>query len=231
MPSAVTVLSPDYLVFADVDETLINCKSMFDFLDHYLTGRYGDEGAGRAAGVRADLLGRAARGVPRAATNRTYYRAFAGEDAARVARWGETWFAERSAQDGFWIAPTARALARHVAAGAALVLVSGSFPALLDPVAQAVGAAHVVCTTPEVRDGILTGALAAAPVIGEGKRHAVRSLLARYPEVVTDDCFAYGDHASDLPMLAEVGHPVVVGEDPVLIAELPRAGRLGAGDH
>ncbi len=25
------------------------------------------------------------------------------------------------------------------------------------------------------------------------------------------DCFAYGDDLSDLPMLLEVGHPVVVG--------------------
>lgn len=31
-------------------------------------------------------------------------------------------------------------------------------------------------------------------------------------------CVAYGDHASDLPMLDAVGHAVVVGDDPVLIA-------------
>ncbi|MET9171844.1 hypothetical protein ABZX64_12410 [Streptomyces misionensis] len=32
---------PAYLVFSDVDETLITAKSMLDFLDHYFPHRYG----------------------------------------------------------------------------------------------------------------------------------------------------------------------------------------------
>lgn len=33
-----TLQQPAYLVFSDVDETLITCKSMFDFLRFQLTG-------------------------------------------------------------------------------------------------------------------------------------------------------------------------------------------------
>jgi HAD superfamily hydrolase (TIGR01490 family) len=225
-PSAEPTLPPpSRLVFTDVDETLIDCKSMFDFLDHYLTEHYGAEGANRAGRVRAELLARAARGVPREETNRVYYRAWAGEPAVRVAESGERWFARRAADRSFFLAGTRAALLEHRAAGAALVLVSGSFPAVLDPLARAIGARHVLCTRPEERAGRLTGAIVGEPMIGAGKGTAVRDLLAAYPMVDPADCFAYGDHISDLPMLAEVGHPVLVGENSELLARLPRPRR------
>ncbi|WP_330301287.1 HAD family hydrolase [Streptomyces sp. NBC_00503] len=219
---------PTRLVFSDVDETLINCKSMFDFLDYYLTGRYGDRGAATARSVRETLLAQAASGVPRERTNRTYFRAWAGESAAEVRRWGQRWFAERSAEPSFYLAATREALRGHRAQGAAVVLVSGSFPALLDPIAADVGAAHVVCTVPQSRGGVLTGEIVGEPVIGEGKSVAVRELFGRYPQLDPAECFGYGDHISDLPMLAAVGHPVVVGGSAALLARLPAARRLAA---
>ncbi|MFD8756934.1 HAD family hydrolase [Kitasatospora sp. NPDC059577] len=213
---------PDRLAFSDVDETLIDCKSMFDFLDHYLGVRYGPPGVRRGRRVREEITALAAAGSPRERNSRTYYREWAGEPAGDVAAAGRAWFAERSAQAGFWIAPVRDALARHRAAGGAVVLVSGAFPAILDPIAERVGAAHLVCSRPEVRGGVLTGELVGEPVIGEEKRRAVRALFAAHPHVDPADCHGYGDHASDLPMLTEVGHPVVVG-DPRLAELLPGA--------
>jgi len=200
------------LVFTDVDETLIGCKSMFDFLDYYLAGRYGAAGRHRAGVVWADIRARAAAGVPRGETNRAYYRTLAGEPAGAVARWSERWFADR-VRGRFYVRTTRAALREHLAGGAVLVLVSGSFPALLDPIARDVGAAHVLCTRPEIRAGTYTGEIVGSPMIGEGKRAAVRALLDRYPAVDPAGCFGYGDHVSDLPMLEEVGHPVMVGPD------------------
>ncbi|MEU9072189.1 HAD-IB family hydrolase [Streptomyces sp. NPDC048109] len=219
-----TPLPPSRLVFSDVDETLIDCKSMFDFLDHYLSEHYGSDGADRAGRVRAELLARAARGVPREETNRAYYRAWAGEPVTRVAESGERWFARRSADPSFFLAGTRAALLEHRAGGAALILVSGSFPAVLDPLARAIGARHVLCTRPEERGGRFTGAIVGQPMIGVDKGTAVREVLAAYPTVDPADCFAYGDHVSDLPMLAEVGHPVLVGDRRELLARLPGAG-------
>ena len=202
---------PARLVFSDLDETLIDCKSMFDFLDFYLGGRHGPQGAERARGLREELAARTAAGMPREEANRRYYRVWAGEPADLVAESGRRWFAERSGSAGFYIAATRAALLRHRAAADLVVLVSGSFPAVVEPVAADVGAAQVLCSRPEVRGGVFTGELVGAPVIGEEKRRAVRAVLDAHPQIDPADCYGYGDHVSDLPMLAEVGHPVLVG--------------------
>ncbi|MFD0503562.1 HAD family hydrolase [Streptomyces chiangmaiensis] len=167
------------------------------------------------------------RGERRESLNRTYFRSWRGEAEREVTAWGRRWFAERSQEPGgFFLPGTLAALRGHVADGAMLVLVSASFPALLAPIAEAVGASEVACTRPVVRGGRFTGELLGPPMAGTAKWNAVRTVLARHPEVAAADCYGYGDHVSDLPMLAEVGHPVVVGRSPELTRLLPGAGRL-----
>ncbi|MFJ1967242.1 HAD family hydrolase [Streptomyces sp. NPDC087903] len=217
---------PVYLVFSDVDETLIHCKSLLDFLDHYFAERHGSRGRRHAAGVRARLAAATAAGMARDEANALYYRAWRGEPVADVWWAGRRWYADRRATGGFFVDATRAALRRHRADGAELVLVSGSFGAVLDPLAEECAAAHVLCTLPEVVDGVLTGEVVGEPVIGEGKRRAVRALLARHPHVDPADCHAYGDHVSDLPMLLEVGHPTVVGESTDLLERLRAARRM-----
>lgn len=221
-----TVNRPARLVFSDVDETLIAQKSMLDFLAYYFGGTDGARGARLAARVRRDLFRRTAAGASREAMNRLYYRTWEGESAARVARWARAWYAERSRAPGFYLADVRRALERHRDAGDTVILVSGSFPAVLAPIAAEVGAARLLCSVPATRDGVLTGGLVGDPCIGEAKRAAVRDALRRCPGVDPARCYAYGDHLSDLPMLAEVGHPVVVGGSAELMARLPRARAL-----
>lgn len=201
---------PERLVFCDVDETLVRCKSLVDFLGFYFEGRYGPEGTRRADGVIRDLSARAALGIPREQLNREYYRTWRGQPLGEVEAWGRHWFAERSTAADFYASGTADALRRHRRDGAVIVLVSGSLPALLDPIAQAVGAGHVLCCRQQRCGRVLTGELLGPPVIGEEKARLVRHLLARYPRVDPADCFGYGDDPSDLPMLGEVGHPVMV---------------------
>ncbi|MFD9517047.1 HAD family hydrolase [Streptomyces sp. NPDC059979] len=222
--------SRSYLVFADVDETLIHCKSMFDFLRYHLTGRRGAAGTAEHDRLLAGFRQAADAGTPREQINRAYYAAYAGESAATIAAWGERWFADRAA-DGLFIDTTRDALRAHREAGAEIVLVSGSFPACLDPIARAVGAGHLLCSRPLVEadgpdgpdgpggGGTYTG-LIETPMIGAQKAVAVRRFLAARPEIDPRDCYAYGDHPSDLPMLECVGHPVAVGDDPALRALL-----------
>lgn len=214
---------PARLVFCDVDETLISVKSAFDFLAYYFRGTRGTRGARLAADVQQDLSRRTSAGAPREAMNRLYYRTWAGEPAARVAELAEAWYAERSGAPGFYLAATRRALELHRDAGDTVILVSGSFPAVLAPIAAEVGATRLLCSVPGMHDGVLTGHLVGDPCIGEAKRTAVRDTLRRCPDVDPARCYAYGDHVSDLPMLAEVGHPVIVGGSPELTARLPRA--------
>lgn len=216
--------SRPYLVFADVDETLINCKSMFDFLRYQLTIRYGADGVVDYGRLHEGFQRAAREGAAREDINRAYYAAYEGDSAATIAALGERWFTERDTA-GLFIEETRRELADHRAAGAEVVLVSGSFPACLDPIARAVGAAHVLCTRPLVERGRYTGRIG-TPMIGAHKADAVRDLLATRPDIDPRDCYAYGDHPSDLPMLDSVGHPVAVGDDPVLQAHLDDRARM-----
>ncbi|WP_262056976.1 HAD family hydrolase [Streptomyces sp. STR69] len=216
---------PTHLVFCDVDETLIHCKGLLEFLDHYFAERHGPHGRRHAAGVRAQLAAVTAAGGGRDEANALFYRAWRGEPLAEVRRSGRRWYAVRRSAGGFFVDATRTALRRHRAQGAELALVSGSFAAVLDPLAEECGAAHILCTRPVVADGVLTGEVTGAPMIGEGKRRAVRALLARHPHVDPADCHAYGDHVSDLPMLLEVGHPTVVGESAALLEGLRAARR------
>ncbi|MCX4593253.1 MULTISPECIES: HAD family hydrolase [Streptomyces] len=217
---------PHTLVFSDVDETLITCKSLFDFLVYYRQQRYGPTATAGATALRAELAARAAAGEPRELLNRAYFRAWQGELVSEVTAWGRRWFAERAREGGFFRTETLAALRCHLADGAAVVLVSGSLSAVLEPIAEAIGAAEVVCARPAAHGGRFTGELLGPPMIGTAKREAVRAVLDRYPQVAVADCYGYGDHVTDLPMLTEVGHPVVVGGSPELLRLLPRRCRV-----
>ncbi|MCU7821871.1 HAD family hydrolase [Kitasatospora sp. DSM 101779] len=205
--------------FFDVDETLVRVKSMFHFLEFYLRRR--GEPEGTFARLTADLRAAAAAGTPRQAVNRAYYRLYAGESAERLAAAGEAWF-ERSVEDDLFVPETVAAAERHRAAGDALVLVSGSFFACLDPIAAQLRADWTVGTRPVVRGGRLTGEVV-VPVIGEVKGR-VASAVAGVRGLDLARCAAYGDHSSDIPLLATVGRPVAVGDDPVLTAHAELAG-------
>ncbi len=204
---------PTRLVFCDVDETLIRCKSACDFLHFYFAGRFGPDGALRAAEITASLTAQAAQGVPREKLNAVYHRAWRGRPVAEVEDWARRWYATRSSAEDFYLPATLAALRAHRAAGAGIVLVSGAFPAVLVPIGEAVGARHVLGARLERCGRMLTGGLIGPPVIGEAKLSLVEKLLADHPHIDPADCWAYGDHPSDLPMLRAVGHAVMVGPE------------------
>jgi HAD superfamily hydrolase (TIGR01490 family) len=204
------------IAFFDVDETLIDLKSMFSFLEFHLA----DPARYRAA--EDALTGAARAGVPREETNRAYFRNYAGADAASVAADGRRWFARELSRAGFFHPRLVRELRRLQAGGYRTALVSGSFRACLEPIAEHLGVDHVLCSEPEVVAGRYTGEVLST-VIGEGKAEAARALM-RAAGARPEDCAAYGDHASDLPLLTSVGTAGVVGDDPVLTAHAARRG-------
>ncbi|MDX3455656.1 HAD-IB family hydrolase [Streptomyces sp. ME02-8801-2C] len=204
--------------FFDVDETLITTKSMISFLAFHWD-REGRDPADLTA-ARATLGGRLRAGVPREQVNREYYRLLRGTREADLEESGGRWFA-RERLRGLFHPPVRDALRRHARAGDLTVLVSGSFAACLAPISRSVGADLLVCTTPEVVDGVLTGEVAGRPMIGEAKAQATRRIMTAL-RLAPEECFAYGDDASDLPLLTGVGHPVVVGTDPTLTSHVHR---------
>lgn len=207
---------PQRAAFFDVDETLITSKSMFDFLRFWLA-RSGDDGRTYRQ-LAEQRRARARSGVPRTEINREYYRGFAGEFYEDVMAAGRAWYDDYRARPDAFVAAAVHAAIAHRATGDVIVLVSGSFRACLGSFAADLGAHKVLCSEPLVgQDGQLTGEIV-RPMIGEAKGDAVAETLARL-ELRGADCFAYADHSSDLAMLTAVGHPRVVGDDPMLTAE------------
>ncbi len=115
-----------------------------------------------------------------------------------------------------------RLIEQHREAHRATYIVSASPVELVEPLARALGMTAGIGTRSEIVDGTYTGELTGPFCYGEGKVEAIRE-LARWEGFDLDQCWAYSDSASDLPMLQAVGHPVAVNPD----AKLERV----AGQH
>jgi HAD-superfamily subfamily IB hydrolase, TIGR01490 len=108
-------------------------------------------------------------------------------------------------------AEAAELIALHRAAGDEVVVVSASGSEVVGPISAMVGADRYVATEMAVEDGRYTGEIAYY-CYGEEKA-AAAAAIARERGYRLEDCFAYTDSITDLPLLEAVGHPVVVNPD------------------
>jgi HAD superfamily hydrolase (TIGR01490 family) len=153
--------------------------------------------------------------MSRGAFNRVFYRNYRGLEAARVRALAEEVFTTVMQPRLY---PAARAaIAAHRARGERVVLVTGSIDFLIAPLARHLGvdAANTIAVTLAEENGRFTGELTGPPLSDEGKARAVRAYAAR-EGVDLAAATAYGDSGADLPMLAAVGHAVVVNPKPKL---------------
>lgn len=218
--------APRSAAFFDVDETLTTVKSMIAFLE------YDWAAIGRPAADVEDAkrrLREVAARTSREEANRAYYRLYAGRSAAELVARGREWFGHELAGGGLFNPSVLGGFERHRRRGDLTVLVSGSFPACLDPIAAHIGAELTIGTMPEVVDGVYTGEVD-VPMIGQAKAAAARRVLSAH-RIEPRHSYAYADHESDLPLLREVGIPTMVGDDPVLLGHARREhwGRLPGG--
>lgn len=208
----------EYIVFADVDDTLIRYKSMIAFMEYFLyRAPFASSPAAEAKRKEAAAL-KAMRSptADRAVLLQRYYEMFRGITREELQQAARRWVLEVMQRGDLFVPSIHREILEHKARNAEIVLVSGSFHEVLDPIGAEVGADHLLCTELEVVDGVYTGAML-QHVIGEGKWEVIRRYLEGRGEVKLEDCYAYGDHLSDLCVLEKVGHPVVVGDSPTLI--------------
>lgn len=194
-------------VFFDVDDTLISVKSMLSFQDFWYD-KYDDAQAREM--YYADLRQFMHANACWEDLNRRYYGHFAARKVAEVRACGEEWFAKMhgSLRDFFHPLPLAE-LRSHQREGREVVFVSGSFPALLRPIARHLNVQQILGTTMEIVGGCYTGRILEPQTIGEGKADAIRIFLNALGGSAAD-CYAYGDDVSDIPMLQSVGNPTVV---------------------
>lgn len=104
---------------------------------------------------------------------------------------------------------------QHRDAGRPVVLATTTPYDLVKPFADALGLDGVVATTYAVGDDgdTYTGGLAGPFTWATGKLGAVRTYAAEHG-LDLDESYAYSDSVYDTPLLAAVGHPVVVNPDP-----------------
>jgi len=98
------------------------------------------------------------------------------------------------------------------AAGHDIVYVSGALDFVVARLAAHLGGGEVIANRLEMKDGIATGKLKKPVVAGPEKARLVRE-HARERGYDLEECFAFSDSYSDVPMLSVVGHPAAVNPD------------------
>jgi HAD superfamily hydrolase (TIGR01490 family) len=96
--------------------------------------------------------------------------------------------------------------------GHEVVIVSGALDFLMRLLAEHLGATDVIANRLEIKDRFATGKLLRPVVAGPEKARLIRE-HARSRGHDLDECFAYSDSYSDVPMLSVVGHPAAVNPD------------------
>jgi HAD superfamily hydrolase (TIGR01490 family) len=111
------------------------------------------------------------------------------------------------------IYPAAKSLVqKSIEAGHRVVLVSGALEVIVERLARHLGAHEVIANRLELKNHVCTGKLLKPVVAGPEKARLIRD-HARAHGHDLDDCFAFSDSYSDVPMLSVVGHPAAVNPD------------------
>jgi HAD superfamily hydrolase (TIGR01490 family) len=108
-------------------------------------------------------------------------------------------------------------IAEHRANGDEVVVLSASGLEVVEPIAALVGADRCLATRMGVADGRYTGVIDYY-CYGAEKAQAARQIAAEQGYRL-EDCRAYSDSITDLPLLEAVGHPTVVNPDRALRRE------------
>jgi HAD superfamily hydrolase (TIGR01490 family) len=96
--------------------------------------------------------------------------------------------------------------------GHQVIIVSGALDFLMQLLADHLGATGIIANRLEIKDRFATGKLLRPVVAGPEKARLLRE-HARAAGHDLDECFAYSDSYSDVPMLSVVGHPAAVNPD------------------
>jgi HAD superfamily hydrolase (TIGR01490 family) len=197
--------------YFDVDGTLVRTNLVQPTLYYLL-----NQGTPVQTTVR---LGKALLKAPRMAYaefldrrtfNELLYSAYAGMSEDRLAVLADEVFDSVLRPALF---PASRDLVeKSRAAGHEVVFVSGALDVIVARLAAHFGGASVIANRLEMKDGLATGKLQKPVVAGPEKARIIRD-HARSRGYDLDECFAFSDSYSDVPMLSVVGHPAAVNPD------------------
>ncbi|HMJ13274.1 MAG TPA: HAD family hydrolase [Polyangiaceae bacterium] len=148
--------------------------------------------------------------VDRRTFNELLYGTYAGMTEDRLTLLAEEAFRKVLLPSLF---PAAKALVeQNLRAGHRIVLISGALDWIVKHLADHLGGHEIIANRLEMKDGIATGKLLKPVVAGPEKARLIRE-HARAHGYDLDECYAFSDSYSDLPMLSVVGHPAAVNPD------------------
>lgn len=209
------ILSPDrHLAAFDLENTLMasNVVDSFSWLaTRRLDGRDRIRFVARTLREAPGLL--ALDRKDRGDFLRHFYRRYDGAPVAGVE--ADVWdmWAEHLLNKAF---PAGlRRVRRHRELGHRTILITGALDVLVEPIKPLFDV--VVAARLGQSGDRFTGALTEAPCTGEARALAIREYCCA-EGLSLDECVAYADSASDLPMLEVVGHPVAVNAEAKLAA-------------
>jgi len=111
------------------------------------------------------------------------------------------------------IYPAAKDLVqKSLDAGHTVVFVSGALDCILKLLAEHLGAQDIIANRLELKNGVCTGKMLKPVGAGPEKARLIRE-HARSGGHDLDECYAFSDSYSDVPMLSVVGHPAAVNPD------------------
>lgn len=195
-------VEPRVVAAFDFDGTLSRRDTLVPFLvDVVGRARVARALASDGPRIAAMAVGRADRDAAKA---RLIERVLAGVAHTDVAARGHA-YAQRVVERGLRPQTVGR-LRWHRSQGHDVVIVSASLDAYLHDIGGLLGVDAVLCTTLEVVDGVVTGALAGGNCRGPEKATRLRNWL----DGDTVTLWAYGDSSGDHDLLAMADHAVYV---------------------
>jgi HAD superfamily hydrolase (TIGR01490 family) len=197
--------------YFDVDGTLTK-TNLFDTLWFYLLNQQNPfKGLGRVAATVASIPGfLAADQVDRSTFNEMLFKGYEGFSEDRLLDLSDEVF-DNVLRPALY-KDAVSLVKRTKQSGLRVVLLSGSPDFLLGRLGKMLEADDIIGNRLQFKDGRATGKLMPPIVAGPEKAKIIKD-HAKQHGFDLDDCAAYSDSMSDVPMLSVVGRPAAVNPD------------------
>ena len=197
--------------FYDVDGTLIRTNVVHAYAYYALNTPKIMDKVTKTAGLLASIpFYLIADKFDRRMFNEYFYKNYAGFSEDRLVLIGEEVF-EKVIKPNIFEGGKSL-VERSKRQGHAQILVTGALDVVTKPLADYLGCDDFVANRLEMKDGFATGRLEKPMIAGPNKALWVNR-YAKEKGYDLDQCFAYADSGSDVPLLSVVGHPCAVNPD------------------
>lgn len=195
--------------FFDLDETMINQKSLIEFYNYYLNYM----GILSEVDINGLIMDKLQSGISRESLNKWFYKKYFSKiEIKLLKKLANLWVLQEISKNSFFNDSVIERLESHKNQGHICVFLTGSFREIVEPIAKVLGIHHSICAPLEERDGYYTGNLTTYPTIGIGKKYALE-LFSLSHNIDLISSYGYGDDFSDFNFLECVGNPVVVSSN------------------